>query len=440
MTGLKFPNSLETEQHLLGAIILDAALISEAAVLDDGAFYNTRTRRAFQAIKQLIDLGEQLTPLSIAESVGNTQELSVTEITSWTHGIPFQMSIEPLIARLRDKQLKRRLIKQADDVIREAQDESDTAANLAGKAAESFQSTLSGADVTGGRPTLRIDAVLEESYERWERMSSGKIVTVGTGIDSIDTSLTGGGFEKGMFHVIGARPAKGKTSFALDMAWHNIIHGNVTVFFTMELSREVLNDRFVAPLAGVRRWMIAPGWMNSDVQKRLHTVGAKIQHLPLYINAKARTLSDMRIELNSIARQTGGKIDVIIVDFLTKMGGHGETYERVSRNANGLAQFASDYGAAVICLSQLSRKNVEKAGGEIDLSHFRGSGEIEELGRTVLGLYGEDDSKHERDVKCACLKQGEGRTFESLLTFNTDYMTFGTRSCLIAPANTEADV
>lgn len=431
------PNSLETEQQLLGAVILDESVLSEVATLDDDAFYNSQTRRVFQAIKHLADANEQITPLNIYNAIG-TSAVSMRDIANWAHGLPFQMKVEPLIAILRDKQVKRLLIQQADQIIRDASEESDTGTNITSKAASLFQDIHS-SSLTGRRPTLHIAEAMEESYERWDKMANGKIITVGTGIDAIDKQLTGGGFEKGMFHVIGARPAVGKTSFGLDMSWHNILNGNVTVFLTMELSREVLNDRFVAPLAGVPRWQIAPGFIDDRIIKKLQAVGEHVKAMPFYINAKVKTLSDMRMELNNVARQTGGKIDLIIVDFLTKMNGKGESYERITNNANGLAQFASDYDAAVVCLSQLGRKNVNRTAqvaseqGKVELHDFRGSGDIEELGRTILGLWGSDESNGVREVHCTCLKQGEGRTFDEVLSFDSQYMTFGVRPNLLRP-------
>src|SRR5690606_35838735 len=200
MTNIKFPNSLEAEQQILGAVLLDNGLLSEAAQLDDDAFYNARHRRAFQAMKMLADNGEPITPLTVANCVGNKTDLSVTEISSWIHGLPLNMSIDPQIAILRDKLVKRKIIRDADAVIRNTADDADTGSNLAEQAAETFQSLLA-SSLIDRRPTMRLDEALERSYEFWERMATGKVVSVGTGMDEIDHALTGGGFGKGMFHV-----------------------------------------------------------------------------------------------------------------------------------------------------------------------------------------------------------------------------------------------
>jgi replicative DNA helicase len=270
-------------------------------------------------------------------------------------------------------------------------------------------------------------------------MHRKEIVTVETGVDVIDRQLTGGGFEKGMFHVIGARPGKGKTSLALDIATHNFLARNVTVFFTMELSRDVLMDRLVAPLAGIERWKLTSKYISNIEIAKLHKTVEFLNSFPFYINHKARSIADMRLALQEIARKTGGKIDLVVVDFLTKMRlEKRDKYASVSANANGLAEFATDFGCAVVCLSQLSRENVRRTAaepGRVELTDFRDSGEIEELGRTIFGLWGEDDTdgRRHRTVHCTCLKQGEGRLFDEMLVFDSHFMTFGVRQCLIQP-------
>jgi replicative DNA helicase len=171
--------------------------------------------------------------------------------------------------------------------------------------------------------------------------------------------------------------------------------------------------------------------MNSHDFKKLVAVGEFIKTLPLRINHKARTANDMRLALKSVAKDLGGEIDVIMVDFLTKMASsRGSKYESVSYNANCLAEFAVEFNSAVICFSQFSREITKRDGGEskVKLSDFRDSGEIEELGRTVFGLWGSDETNGLRDVQLACLKQGEGMTFDANLVFNTDLMTFGPRT------------
>jgi replicative DNA helicase len=178
--------------------------------------------------------------------------------------------------------------------------------------------------------------------------------------------------------------------------------------------------------------------MDEHDNATLVKVAEAIKKLPLFINDKARTIQDMRAALKEIANRTGGKIDLVIVDFLTRMRlGRGNMYQSVTENAGGIADFAAEFGCASIALAQLGRENEKRITvdasrqGEVRLTDFRDSGAIEELGRTMLGLWGSDDSKPFRKVKISCVKQGEGSLFEVDGVFDTDYMTFGVRKNLL---------
>lgn len=433
------PNSVDTERVLLAQVFLDNDLFSQVAVLEPSDFYNGNFRDAYVAMRNLAARSVPIDPVTLfneMKQVRPTMNLTMAEITNWTWGVPVMQDVGIYISLLQDKSLKRNIIRMCDSIARKARDEEDLASAITADAVSSFQNAYNEA-VHDRKPTITLAEGLEGNYERWEKMLRGEIVTVETGISEIDAQLTGGGFEKGMFHVIGARPAKGKTTLGLDIAAHNVLTGSVVVFFTMELSKDVLMDRFIAPLAGIPRYRITSKWITQTDKNNLVKMGEAIKHLPLFLNAQARSVEDIRLALKDVARQTGGKIDVVIVDFLTKMKlGKASKYESVSENANGLAGLAIEFGCATIVLAQLSR-GVEKRTtlddadkGRIELTDFRDSGEIEELGRTILGLWGSDTGSPLRKVNISCLKQGEGGLFDMEAVLNTDLMTFGVRKPL----------
>lgn len=436
----QLPNAVELERQVLGMVLMDPSIFGEVSTLEPSSFYDTNHQKAYRGMRNLVAKNEPINPFTLFEEVkGMNGRASIAEITQWTHGLPFLMQPAPLLSILKDKALKREIIRKCDALSRQAAEEEEIGTKIASEAVTMFQDAYT-SSIDGEQPTCSLEEALPYSLDRWERMLKKEIVTVEVGIKSIDSQLTGGGLEKGMFHVIGARPGKGKTSLALDMATHNFLNGKVVVFFTMELSRDVLMDRLIAPLAGVERWKITSKWMSEYERTRLVAVSEGIKQLPFYINHKARTVSDMRLALREISQKTGGKIDLVLVDFLTKMRlGRGSKYESVSANVNGLAEFAPEFGCASVALAQLSRAVTKRASdepGRIELTDFRDSGEIEELGRTMFGLWGDDDTtgQRHRTVTCSCLKQGEGRLFDEPLIFDTHFMTFGVRECLIQPA------
>lgn len=436
------PNSPDTERALLGAPFIDESVFVQIAALEPSLFYTPSHREAFIAMRNLADRNEPISPITVFEEmklIAPATTATVATVANWVHsGGNLIRNLDAHISTLKDKALKRDLIRSCNALAEEVSNEADLGSNLAGRAVSIFQDSYLGS-LNGNKPTVTLEEGLEHNYERWSKMLRNEIVTIETGIEDIDSQLTGGGLEKGMAHVIGARPGKGKTTLGLDIAAHNLLYQNsVVVFFTMELSKDVLLDRLIAPLAGVPRWQITSKWMDENTRATLIKVGEAIKKLPLFVNAKARTVKDMRLVLREIAQITGGKIDLVITDFLTKMHYAGNNqYQGVTANANGLADFAAEFGCASIILSQLSRETEKRSAsdparqGEIKLTDFRDSGAIEELGRTIIGLWGNDESAPYRVVKMTCLKQGEGGLFEVDATFDTNFMTFGVRRNLL---------
>jgi replicative DNA helicase len=438
----ELPNSPETEQLVLAAVFLDDTNFAELGELSPKVFYTDRYRKVYTAMRNVAMRNEPVNPVTVGtefKKLYPSTELTITEMTNWTHGLPMFTGLGVYISTLKDKALKREIIGKCHALAESARTEDELGQELAGRGVTEFQDAYSEA-LDHQKPTVHVAEALDSNYERWEKMQSGAIVSIETGIANVDRQLTGGGLEKGMFHVIGARPGKGKTSLGLDIAAHNIFQGNVVAFFTMELSRDVLMDRFLAPLAGVPRYMISSKFMSDDIRQRLTAVGESLKPLSFYINHKARTLEQMRLALKDIARKTGGRIDLVITDFLTKMRGNGRSkYEAVSENANGLAEFAVEFNCASIALAQLSRAVTKRNAlegeeeGKVETTDFRDSGEIEELARTILALWGSDESYPARPVNISCIKQGEGALFDEKVIFNTDYMTFGSRYDVTRP-------
>jgi replicative DNA helicase len=434
------PNSPDTERLVLGAVFLDERVFGEVAVLDPSAFYSHNYRQGFIAMQNVAARNEPINPITVfneAKLIFPSTTLQISEITMWSHGLPFLSTMDVYVATLKDKALKRDVIRKCGELANLAANESQLGVELAGQAVTVFQDAYS-ESLDKQKPTVQLAKGFESNIERWDKMLKKQIVTIETGLPEVDAQLTGGGLEKGMFHVIGARPGKGKTSLGLDIAGHNILQGKVVVFFTLELSRDVLLDRFISPFAGIDRYKITSKWMNEMDYKTLVATSEAMNALPFHINHKARTVKDMRLALKEVARETGGQIDLVVVDFLTKMHSDKKSkYEAVSDNANGLAEFAGEFNCASVALAQLNRGVTKRAvtdlseEGRVETSDFRDSGEIEELARTILALWGSDDSSPYRNVNISCIKQGEGQTFDEKLIFNTNFMTFGVRKSLV---------
>src|SRR5574343_570451 len=204
------PHSKDTEEHLLGIVFQDDSTFSEIAHLEPKDFYNPVTRSAYEAMHELVSEGQPINPVTVMNKM--SFPVAVSEIVRWFSGLPVLMQAEPLIAILRDKRAKRDIIHKAHKLLRKASDDIASGDEIINEAIDSFQ------EVKGNvshKPTVSLFETTPTSIERWDKMLSKEIVTIQTGIPDVDRELTGGGLEKGMFHVLGARPGSGK-ALALD--------------------------------------------------------------------------------------------------------------------------------------------------------------------------------------------------------------------------------
>jgi replicative DNA helicase len=213
------------------------------------------------------------------------------------------------------------------------------------------------------------------------------------------------------------------------------------VFFSAELSTEVIMDRLLSPYSSVERWKITGRHLTGELFSRLVQTGDALSHYKLYINDRARTAAEIKTACRAIARENNHKIDLILVDYLQRLEypfGITNQNQGITALMKELAPLAGEYDAAVVALSQFNREHEKRSDPTPRKSDLRGCGEIEEYARTILALYDPDEGKPKRAIKVACLKQGEGETFNGIdLVYDTDFMTFGGRFPLFSPVEND---
>lgn len=444
------PSNTEAERVILGAILLNNHLLADALAgshkLTPAVFYSPFHARVFEAMINLFEQGEQVEPILIAESLkaaGLSEAFaSAAAVANLTYGLPRIDGINHYSRLILEKYTAREAIRAANALISELL--AEEAAPIAPiQQAIEILNALAESGRAGRKPTVSLREAIPEQTERWRKMQAGEIVTISTGIPQIDQRLTGNGFEKRMFHVVGARPAAGKTSFALDVAGFNAACNKTVVFFSAELSREVILDRMLSPFAAVPRWQIAAPFLSQEKRgdeliERLTTAAATIGDFRIYINDHARTPAEVRAACRQIARENNHEIDVILLDYLQRYSfpaGITNQHQGLTLLIKDFAQLATEFGAAVVALSQLSRDIEKRPDQKPRMSDFRESGSVEEYARTAAILHSPSDDKPNRLVKIDFVKQGEGETFAEELVYYTPYMTFGGRDPLFGELN-----
>lgn len=445
------PHDAEAERAILGAIMLDNALIHEARrILKPEVFYVPSNCRIYTAMLACDELGVEITSILVADELKREGEFEavggLTYITNLTWGLPHFTNIATYARIVVAHARRRYLIKLGDELRTRGLDSDESEDQLA----EHFDTRIAAFREKSGAQKRGVSVLAElitPQLERFDRFHKGIRDAVPTGFSVLDENLTGGGLMRSQLHYLAARPSLGKTSLALDIAANAVAHGLSVYFVSLEMSKEVLLDRFFAAAAGVARWKLQPGLYESDLRK-LKQVAPAFESQLLFIDDVNRSASAIERSIADTARLR--PVDLIIGDYLQLMDTQrmGSRNDQVGANSRALQGMAKKFNAANLWLSQLSRECEKRPKGEPELTDLRDSGEIEQDARTVMFLFGDkgeedlgDPSTRTiyRDITLKCAKQGEGKLFRTDMPFNKELVTFRSFTQIVGAMNDYSD-
>lgn len=260
-----------------------------------------------------------------------------------------------------------------------------------------------------------------------ERKKTGnKLKGITTGFSDIDVMTAG--LQKKEMSVLGARPSIGKSVFAFDIARYAAKSGKRVVFFSLEMSEEMLTDRMLAGELMVKATRIKiPVLLDSEDQRKMNESNMVEELTTLHI------CDDSSIDAMGIRAKCKelmfkhGPIDLVIVDYLQYMGGDRDKRIRVENNSMGLKQLAKDIDAHVMCISSLSRASKMRNDQRPTMSDLRESGQIEFDADVIMLMHRDvdaEDIETRRITEINFAKQRNGKTGVVKLNFMDDYVTF----------------
>jgi replicative DNA helicase len=440
------PHNAEVERNMLGVMLLNSERLDESVKLGltAAAFYLPSNRRIYAALLALRESGTEINLLTIGEQLERDDTLAAVGGYAWlsrlTHGVPHLASIKHPVETVVEYARLRSLARLSGQLQERALDGDDTSTRIA----EDFDARLAefregaGHTAVPERGRAAIIDLLDAQLDRFERFHRNETdAAIPTGFNELDEKLTGRGLMKSHLHILAARPSIGKTSLALDIAANAAAAGRVVLFVTLEMSKEILLDRLFAVASGVERWKIQPG-LYSGTLTSLRNAASDLARLPLHVDDAARSPAAISRTVRDM-RRDGLTPDLIVVDYLQLMDTQprGTRNDEVGANSRAMQSLAKETDAAVVLLSQLSRKcDMEKR--EPELHDLRDSGEIEQDARTVFFLFGDKPEETERedgtlrDITIKCAKQGEGPLFRAALPFDSQLVTFRSFGHIIA--------
>ena len=393
LDGGRLPYSIEAEQAVLGAILIDPKCLNEVAVgLSPEYFYLPQHKEIYSAIATMFELSQTVDFVSLLERLkrdGVYDEAGgKAYLTQLVQTVSTSANIQSHIEIIKERYYARSLMNAAQGIIRDINDGETDSGKLIDNAEQSIFAIRQGREVSG---LTHIKSVIEtETYDRLNKMSNPETradyIGVPTGIGSLDKVI--GGLYKSDLIILGARPGMGKTAFALNIVRNVAINSGKTVcFFSLEMSRDQLAQRMLSSEAGIPSEHLRSGELEDDEWTRLAMAGDNLSKANIFFDETSNiTVPEMKAKLRRMP-----KVDLVVVDYLGLMKSSRNIDNRVqevSEITRNLKIMAKDLKVPVIACAQLSRGTETKGKSHKPaLSDLRDSGSIEQDADIVLFLY-----------------------------------------------------
>jgi len=423
------PHSVEAEQAVLGGLLRNNGAVDRTEDLREEHFYRHDHRVIFACIYRLISASKAADVITVFEALGAKAEEvgGLPYLNALSQGMPTAANIRHHALIVRDRALKRGIISSFDEVIAAAYVSSLDGVDLVDQAMVKLEALSKSGNV--GEPE-NAAVGLTDFVERIEAKIDGTSTsTVSTGIPDLDKKL-GGGPSRGDLVVLAGRPKMGKSSLALQIA-DNVAVDGVAAFLSMEMSKQQLSDRRVASIGKIDLGKFKdPSQLQDHDWANITRAIQKMNEMSLYWDTQGGlSLMQVRNKAYQIKRKAGGRLDLLAIDYLQLMSGHGDTRNnQIEAITRGLKSLAKELDCVVLLLSQLNR-NLEQRTNKRPLpSDLRDSGSIEQDCDTAIFVYRDEVYNEQTTDKgiaeaiVALNRQGETGTV--YLTYQGQYTRF----------------
>ncbi|MBO5726426.1 MAG: replicative DNA helicase [Clostridia bacterium] len=442
LDGRKLPYSLEAEQSVLGAIIIDPQSIELVATqLKPEYFYIPQHREIYKTLSSMFELSRTIDFVTLLEKLKDNgvydEAGGKAYIAELAQIVPTSANILTYVSIIRERYYTRSLILAAQNIINDASESALDAEHLIDSAEQRIYEIRQGRDVSGLTHIAQV--IKDETYDRLEKMNDPETkedyIGIPTGIGELDKVTTG--LHKSDLIIVGARPGMGKTSFALNIARNVAFKKKNVCFFSLEMTRDQLAQRLLSSEAMIPSTKLRTGELTPEEWVRLGNAGAELSNTNIYLDETAGiTVPEMKAKLRRMK-----KVDLVIIDYLGLMHSAKRTENRVQEVQDitgSLKIMAKELKVPVIVCAQLSRGTETKGKSHIPaLSDLRESGSIEQDADIVMFLYREtyyDNEKGENEersdpnsAKCIVAKNRHGELTTVDLHWDGQFTRFASK-------------
>ena len=382
--------SLESEQSVIGALLLDPLAADRIGALKPEHCYHESHRVIFGEIIRMIAAGKPVDVITVAE------ELSAHGLDEQTGGLAYlgemaanttgSRNIEHYAETVINKALERQLLGVSETIRATVTSVGTTKEKLAAAQAAVMGIT----EAVAGRQPKVMKEVLIAAAETLTQRSSGNVRCLPTKFVDLDRQLSGG-LRPGNLIVLAGRPAMGKTSLGVNIAYQVARSDVPALFLSMEMPEQELADRLIAQAGSVFLSSVLAGDMEGDNGDRIMCAVSILENLPLVIDDQGGlTLFDVASKARSVKRKHG--IGLLVLDYLQLMSGDGDNRnQQIEQITRGLKALAKELDIPIIALSQLSRKCEERTNKRPMNSDLRESGAIEQDADVILFVYRDEE-------------------------------------------------
>lgn len=398
------PNSMEAEQSVLGAMLLDKEAISVAAeILKDGDFYREVHNEIFMAIVDIYNAAEPVDLITLTDRLKSRKTIEavggITYLTQLMNIVPTAHNIEYYARIVLEKSTLRKLIKSSNEIISKCFDSgSDTAAIVDEAEKGIFNISLS----RSTQGFIPIKKILTSNFDKIEELylNKGRITGIPTGFSDLDTKLSG--LQSSDLILIASRPSMGKSSLMMNIVQNaSVKERYTTAIFSLEMSKEQLSQRLLCSEALIDAHRLRTGDITEDEWIKLARAMGSLSDKPIFIDdTPAISVTEMRAKCRRLKIEHG--LGLVLVDYLQLMqstGKYDSRQQEISNISRSLKALAKELEVPVVALSQLSRAPEMRADHRPVLSDLRESGAIEQDADVVMFLYRDEYYNPDTDKK-----------------------------------------
>jgi len=414
--GRQLPYSVENEQALLGALILDSERIGDVtAILGSDDFYIKEHAEIFSCLVQLSTESRGIDVVTLLNHLVRngvyTEQSGSAYIRQLAENVPSLSNILDYANIIHEKALLRSLISASEEIMQEAYEGADETQNIIDRAEQRIYSLTQGAIK---QDFSRIDEIIQQFYAELQVLASGKenTSTIQTYYSDIDRLLVG--MNPGDFILIGARPGMGKTSFALNIASEvaKKRKDKAVAIFSLEMSKTQLASRLLSSEGGIDSRKLRDGQLADEDYSNLSEAAVALSETNIYIDDTSNvTPMQMRTKLRRIKN-----LGLVLLDYLQLMHSDKKIENRVLEVAEitrNLKIMAKELGCPIIACSQLARISQDRKDKRPQLTDLRDSGAIEQDADVVMFLhrdfyYDRDNAEAANLAECIIAKNRHG--------------------------------